>query len=50
MIRPDTLAEGLKVTQSAALFSPLALLDIDGSSTQARTEPHCGNGQRPELG
>ncbi|MBI2503889.1 MAG: hypothetical protein HYW07_11740, partial [Candidatus Latescibacteria bacterium] len=31
MIRPDTLAEGLKVTQSdtQSLFSPLALPDID---------------------
>ena len=29
MIRPDTLAEGLKATQSEMLFSPLALPDID---------------------
>lgn len=29
MIRPDTLAEGLKVTQPDMLFSPLALPDID---------------------
>lgn len=29
MIRPDTLAEGLKVTKPEALFSPLALPDID---------------------
>jgi adenine-specific DNA-methyltransferase len=29
MIRPDTLAEGLKVTQPEMLFSPLALPDID---------------------
>lgn len=29
MIRPDTLAEGLKVTQPAMLFSPLALPDIN---------------------
>src|SRR5204863_5299142 len=28
MIRPDTLAEGLKVTQSEMLFSPLALPDV----------------------
>ncbi len=28
MIRPDTLAEGLKVTQPEMLFSPLALPDI----------------------
>ena len=29
VIRPDTLAEGLKVTNSQILFSPLALPDID---------------------
>lgn len=29
MIRPDTLAEGLKVTQPEMLFSPLALPDIE---------------------
>jgi hypothetical protein len=29
MIRPDTLAEGLKVTKPEILFSPLALPDID---------------------
>jgi adenine-specific DNA-methyltransferase len=29
MIRPDTLAEGLKITKSEMLFSPLALPDID---------------------
>jgi len=29
MIRPDTLAEGLKSTQPEMLFSPLALPDID---------------------
>jgi adenine-specific DNA-methyltransferase len=29
MIRPDTLAEGLKATQPEMLFSPLALPDID---------------------
>ena len=28
MIRPDTLAEGLKATQPEMLFSPLALPDI----------------------
>jgi adenine-specific DNA-methyltransferase len=28
MIRPDTLAEGLKVTRPASLFSPLALPDV----------------------
>jgi adenine-specific DNA-methyltransferase len=31
MIRPDTLAEGLKATQPEMLFSPLALPDIDVS-------------------
>jgi adenine-specific DNA-methyltransferase len=29
MIRPDTLAEGLKITQPEMLFSPLALPDIE---------------------
>jgi hypothetical protein len=29
MIRPDTLAEGLRVTQRDELFSPLALPDVD---------------------
>jgi adenine-specific DNA-methyltransferase len=29
VIRPDTLAEGLKVTKSETLFSPLALPDIE---------------------
>ena len=29
MIRPDTLAEGLKITQPETLFSPLALPDIE---------------------
>jgi hypothetical protein len=29
MIRPDTLAEGLKATQPETLFSPLALPDVD---------------------
>ena len=29
MIRPDTLAEGLKITKADTLFSPLALPDID---------------------
>ena len=29
MIRPDTLAEGLKATKPAMLFSPLALPDIE---------------------
>jgi adenine-specific DNA-methyltransferase len=31
MIRPDTLADGLKVTQPEMLFSPLALPDVDVS-------------------
>ena len=29
MIRPDTLAEGLKITQPEALFSPLAIPDVE---------------------
>src|SRR5258708_12982826 len=29
MIRPDTLAEGLKIAKPETLFSPLALPDID---------------------
>ena len=29
MIRPDTLAEGLKMTKSETLFSPLALPDVE---------------------
>ena len=29
MIRPDTLAEGLKITEPETLFSPLALPDLD---------------------
>lgn len=29
MIRPDTLAEGLKITNAASLFSPLALPEIE---------------------
>ena len=42
MIRPDTLAEGLKATQPETLFSPLALPDIevkaakDGKEKQLR--------------
>jgi adenine-specific DNA-methyltransferase len=31
MIRPDTLAEGLKITKPESLFSPLALPDVDVS-------------------
>jgi adenine-specific DNA-methyltransferase len=34
MIRPDTLAEGLKVTKPETLFSPLALPDIEVSVTK----------------
>jgi hypothetical protein len=33
MIRPDTLAEGLKAVQPEMLFSPLALPDIEVTST-----------------
>ena len=33
MIRPDTLAEGLKLTQPEMLFSPLALPDIEITMT-----------------
>jgi hypothetical protein len=33
MIRPDTLAEGLKITQPDMLFSPLTLPDIDKEVT-----------------
>ena len=33
MIRPDTLAEGLKVTQPDMLFSPLALPDLEVTFT-----------------
>jgi adenine-specific DNA-methyltransferase len=35
MIRPDTLSEGLKATQSEMLFSPLALPDIDLVTSRA---------------
>jgi adenine-specific DNA-methyltransferase len=34
MIRPDTLAEGLKATQPEMLFSPLALPDIEIAATK----------------
>jgi adenine-specific DNA-methyltransferase len=34
MIRPDTLAEGLKATQPEMLFSPLALPDIEHKVTK----------------
>jgi len=39
MIRPDTLAEGLKATQPEMLFSPLALPDIEVKLTQHGARP-----------
>jgi adenine-specific DNA-methyltransferase len=39
MIRPDTLAEGLKVTQPEILFSPLALPDVDVTVTKNGKAP-----------
>ncbi|NUO83867.1 hypothetical protein HUU05_27640, partial [candidate division KSB1 bacterium] len=42
MIRPDTLAEGLKVTQPEMLFSPLALPDIEVKIKN-------GNGKEKEV-
>jgi hypothetical protein len=39
MIRPDTLAEGLKATQPEMLFSPLALPDIDVKLTNGKGKP-----------
>lgn len=38
MIRPDTLAEGLKATQPEMLFSPLALPDIEVTAVKNGTE------------
>ena len=38
MIRPDTLAEGLKATQPEMLFSPLALPDIEIAVTNAEDD------------
>jgi adenine-specific DNA-methyltransferase len=38
MIRPDTLAEGLKATQPEMLFSPLALPDIEVTAAKNGTE------------
>jgi adenine-specific DNA-methyltransferase len=38
MIRPDTLAEGLKATQPQMLFSPLALPDIEVATTKNGNE------------
>ena len=38
MIRPDTLAEGLKATQPEMLFSPLALPDIEVVATESGKE------------
>lgn len=40
VIRPDTLAEGLKVTKSEALFSPLALPDIEIELKKNGKEPN----------
>jgi adenine-specific DNA-methyltransferase len=39
MIRPDTLAEGLKATQPEMLFSPLALPDIDLKLINGKGKP-----------
>ena len=36
MIRPDTLAEGLKITNPDMLFSPLALPDIEVAVTKTK--------------
>jgi len=38
MIRPDTLAEGLKATQPEMLFSPLAMPDIDVEQEENQKE------------
>lgn len=40
MIRPDTLAEGLKATQPEMLFSPLALPDIDIATQKDGKQTH----------
>lgn len=40
MIRPDTLAEGLKATQPEMLFSPLALPDIKVAVAKNGKEKH----------
>lgn len=40
MIRPDTLAEGLKTTNPSMLFSPLALPDIAVKKVKNGKEPH----------
>ena len=40
MIRPDTLAEGLKATQPEMLFSPLALPDVDVMPESNGKEKH----------
>jgi adenine-specific DNA-methyltransferase len=40
MIRPDTLAEGLKVTQPEMLFSPLALPEIEVNARKNGKETH----------
>ena len=38
MIRPDTLAEGLKATQPEMLFSPLALPDVEVAAVRSGNE------------
>jgi hypothetical protein len=38
MIRPDSLAEGLKITRPEMLFSPLALPDVDVSVSKSNGE------------
>lgn len=40
MIRPDTLAEGLKITQPETLFSPLALPEIEIKAHKNGKEKH----------
>lgn len=39
MIRPDTLAEGLKATQPGMLFSPLALPEVEVSFVNGKGKP-----------
>ena len=38
MIRPDTLAEGLKITRPDMLFSPLALPDVEVTTSNGKGE------------
>jgi adenine-specific DNA-methyltransferase len=40
MIRPDTLAEGLKISQPETLFSPLALPDVEVKTHKNGKEKH----------